>query len=168
MGRSSLFDVMSLPDPAQSWNFDLFLPNIPGSSDTRDLTFKCMTTDLPGFGLDVVETPLHGVTLNFAGRAIYTHTMNAVFLETADWGTRQKFRTWREMARSWKNNSGSFASSYKVTAEFVLYNDIPQVVRTCRLYGLWPETVAEFNMDGGASNIVQQTVTFRYDWVDDL
>jgi hypothetical protein len=94
--------------------------------------------------------------------------MNIVFLETADWSTRQKFRTWREIARSWENNSGTFSSTYKVNAEMVLYNDIPQVVRTCRLIGFWPETVGEINMDGGASNIVQQTVTARYDWVRDL
>ena len=167
MARSSLYDALSVQDPAQTWNFDLFLPNIPGSSDTRDLTFKCMTADLPGMGLDPVEVPLHGVTLQYAGRAIYTHTMNVTFLETADWGTREKFRRWREVIRSWTNNSGSFASTYKVTGQMVLYNDLPQVVRTINLYGLWPETINEVQMDGGQSGIVQQTIQFRYDYVQD-
>jgi len=168
MARSSLFDVQSVGDPAQSWNFDLFLPTIPGSSDTRDLTFKCMTMDLPGFGLDNVEVPLHGVVLNFAGRAIYTHQTNVQFLETSDWSTRSKIRKWRESIRSWKNNTGSVSSVYKVNAQMVVYNDIPQVMRTINVYGLWPETYGEVNMDGGASNTVQPQVTFRYDWTDDV
>lgn len=167
MGRSSLFDVQSVGDPAQSWNFDFFLPTIPGSTDTRDLTFKCMTMDLPGAGLDNVEVPLHGVVLNFAGRATYTHQTNVTFLETADWSTRRKFRLWRETIRSWKNNTGTFSSAYKVNAQMVVYDDTPSVVRTINIMGMWPETIGEVNMDGGASNAVQLQIGFRYDWVDD-
>lgn len=168
MARSSLADVRSIGDPAQSWNFDLFLPTIPGSSDSRDLTFKCQTTDLPGMGLDNVDVSLHGVTIPYAGRAIYTHTMNATFVETRDWSTREKFRRWRELARSWVNNSGSYYSTYAVDAEIALYDDLPQVVRTVKLWGLWPETIAEVSLDGSASNLILQTVTFRYALPEDL
>lgn len=168
MTRSSLYDVQSVGDPAQTWNFDLFFPTIPGSSDTRDLTFKCMTMNLPGVGLDNVEVPLHGVKLNFAGQATYTHQTEVTFLETADWSTRQKFRTWRESIRSWTNNSGTFASAYKITAQMVVYNDLPAVVRTINVYGMWPETLGEVGMDGGASNAVQLQMTFRYDYTIDV
>jgi hypothetical protein len=165
--RTSLQDVLSLQDPALSYNFDLFLPNIPGSSDTRDLTFKCMTTDLPGVAVDPVDVALHGVNVPYAGRKIYTHTLNATFLETADWMTREKFRRWNEFMRSWRNNSGSLASAYKVDSQMVLYNDIPQVVRTTNLYGLYLETMAEVALDGGASNLISLQCTFKYtDWVD--
>lgn len=167
MGRSSLQNVMSLQDPAQSWNFDLFLPSIPGSSDTRDLTFKCMTTDLPGAGLEPVEVALHGVTLKFAGRAIYTHTLNAVFLEMSDWGTRQKFVNWRESIRSWQQNTGSIAAAYKTSAQIVVYNDVPQVMRTVNITGLWPETIGDVPLNGGESATVSLTITFQYDfWTD--
>lgn len=165
--RTSLQDVLSLQDPALSYNFDLFLPNIPGSSDTRDLTFKCMTADLPGVALDPVDVPLHGVNIPFAGRKIYTHTINATFLETADWMTREKFRRWNEFIRSWRNNSGSLAAAYKVNSQMVLYNDVPEVMRTTNLYGLYPETMAEVQLDGGASNLISLQITFKYtDWVD--
>lgn len=168
MTRSSLFDVQSVGDPAQSWNFDLFLPTIPGSTDTRDLTFKCMTMDLPGMGLDNVEVPLHGVVLNFAGRAIYTHTTNITFLETSDWSTRAKFRAWRESIRSWEQNTGTFAAQYKVNAQMVVYNDLPAVVRTINVMGMWPETIGEVNLDGGQSGLVQLQMTMRYDFVSDV
>lgn len=166
--RTSLQDVLSLQDPALSYNFDLFLPNIPGSSDTRDLTFKCMTTDLPGVAVDPVDVALHGVNIPFAGRKIFTHTLNATFLETADWMTREKFRRWNEFIRSWDNNSGSLAAAYKVDSQIVLYNDVPEVVRTTNLIGLYPETVAEVPLDGGASNLITLQITFKYTLWRDL
>lgn len=167
MARSSINDVLSLADPAQSWNFDFFIPTIPGSSDTRDLTFKCMTTEMPGTAFDPLDVALHGVTVPYPGRKIYTHQMQVTFLETADWGTREKFRRWMESIRSWRNNSGSLAAAYKVSGQMVVYNDIPQVVRTVNLTGMYPETMGEVALDGGASNIVQLQMTFKYtDWVD--
>lgn len=165
--RTSLQDVLSLQDPAMSYNFDLFLPNIPGSSDTRDLTFKCMTSDLPGVAVDPVDVALHGVNVPFAGRKIYTHTLSATFLETADWMTREKFRRWNEFIRSWRNNSGALAAAYKVDGQMVLYNDVPEVVRTTNLYGLYLETMAEVQLDGSQSGLISLQCTFKYtDWVD--
>ena len=152
--RTSLQDVLSLQDPAASYNFDLFLPNIPGSSDTRDLTFKCMTADLPGVSVDPMDVALHGVQVPFAGRKIFTHTLNATFLETADWMTREKFRRWNEFIRSWQNNSGALAAAYKVDAQMVLYNDVPEVVRTTNLIGLYLESMNEVQMDGGQSGLI--------------
>jgi hypothetical protein len=165
--RTSLDDVLSLQDPAMSYNFDLFLPTIPGSSDTRDLTFKCMTTDLPGVGLENVDVALHGVSVPFAGRKIYTHSINSTFLETADWATREKFRRWNESARSWTGNSGSLAAAYKVNAQIVVYNDVPEVVRTCNVIGLWPETIQEVQMDGGQSGLITLQIAWKYThWID--
>lgn len=165
--RTSLSDVLGLQDPAMSYNFDLFLPNIPGSSDTRDLTFKCMTTDLPGVAVDPVDVALHGVQVPFAGRKIFTHTLNATFLETADWMTREKFRRWNEFIRSWQNNSGALAAAYKVNSQIVIYNDIPEVVRTTNLYGLYLESFAEVQMDGAQSGLITLQCVFKYTyWVD--
>lgn len=167
MGRSSLANVASLQDPAMSYNFDLFLPSIPGSSDTRDLTFKCMSTDLPGASLDVVKVDLHGVTLNFAGRATYTHTMAVTFLETADYSTRDKFIKWRDSVRSWGNNTGSLAASYKTVAFISVYNDLPQVTRTCKITGFWPSVIADVPLNGAESNAVTLAITFSFDYFED-
>ena len=44
----------------------------------------------------------------------------------------------------------------------MLYNDVPEVVRTTNLIGLYPETVAEVQLDGGASNLISLQITFKY------
>jgi hypothetical protein len=152
-----------------SGNFDLFLPAIPGSSDTRDLTFKCQTLELPGTAFEDLDVALHGVTVPFPGRKIYTHSIQMGFLETNDWGTRAKFGAWMEAIRSWRNNSGTLSSAYKVSGQIVVYDDIPEVVRTVNLSGLYPQTMGEVAMDGGSTNIVSLAITFKYtDWVDSV
>lgn len=167
MARSSLYDAQAVADPAQSWNFDLFLPSIPGSSDTRALTWKCMSTGLPGFSFDKVPVPLHGTELIYAGRKIFSHTFQSVFMEASDWSTRSQFYAWSESTRSWINNSGTFASSYKVNAQIVVYNDLPQVSRTINVMGMWPETVADVALDGAQSNLISLDITWSYDYVQD-
>lgn len=167
MARTSLTDILSVGDPAQSWNFDFFLPIIPGSSSTRDLTFKCMTTDLPGTQLEPLDVALHGVQIPYAGRRMFTQTLNVTFLETHDWSTIEKFRRWAEIARSWRGNSGTMSSSYWVTGQIVLYNDIPSVVRTVQINNLWPSNIQEIQMDGSSTAPVQQSIEFKYtDWFD--
>lgn len=165
MARTSLQDVMSVGDPAHLWNFDFFIPFIPGSSSTRSLTYKCQSMDLPGTALEPVDVALHGVQIPFAGRRIFTQTMNVVFLETHDWTTRAQFTTWIEMIRSWRRNSGSFSTGYWVTAQAVTYNDIPVVSHTTMLNCLWPESLQEIQLDGSQNGAVMTSVTFRYlDW----
>lgn len=166
MARTSLQDVLSLGDVAQTWNFDIFFPYLPGSASSRDLTFRCMTTDLPGTQLEVVEAPLHGVVIPYAGRRMFTQTMNVTFLETFDWGTREKFRRWIAIARDWRTNSGSFFATYAIGGvQLVTYNDIPQPVNVTQLNYVWPTEMQEVALDGGQSGLVQLTVVFKYvDW----
>lgn len=125
-----------------------------------------MTTDVPGTQLEEVMAPLHGVQIPYAGRRMFTHSMNVTFMETSDWSTSEKFRRWMEIARSWRQNSGSMSSGYWVTSQLVMYNDIPEVVRTIQINNLWPANVQEMQLDGGSSQLVQLSVEFRYtDWV---
>lgn len=166
MARTSIQDVLSIGDVAQTWNFDIFFPYLPGSSSSRDLTFRCMTTDLPGTQLEVVEAALHGVVVPYAGRRMFTQTMNITFLETFDWATREKFRRWMAIARDWRTNSGSFFSSYAVGAvQLITYNDVPEPVNVTQLNGVWPTEMADTPLDGGQSGLVQINMTLKYiDW----
>jgi hypothetical protein len=168
MARTSLANVQSIADPATSWEYDLFLPAIPGSADTRQLTYRCQSTALPGAALDPVTVALHGVELRYAGRAIYTHTFESVFMEGSDYATRTAFMNWRESARSWQNNSGTLASAYKVNGQIVVYNSIPNVVKTVNVFGMWPETIADYAMDGTASNLITLTITWNYDFLTEV
>lgn len=168
MPRTSHANVLSLPDSAQTWNFDLRFPSIPGSSIPAErLTFKCKSTSLPSSAIEPIKIELHGVAKQEAGRATYEHTYTAVFLETIDYETLAAFRQWRDKTRSWKRNSGANSSVYKVRAELDLYDNAGELIRTSVLVGSWPTTINEVQLDGAQSAAVELTVVFSFDYIDD-
>jgi hypothetical protein len=162
--RTSLQQVQSLLDPLQSYNWDIIIPNMPGTPDSRTFTYKAQSTSIPGFMMDSVPVALHGVELRFAGRANYSHSLQVTLLETRDVGTREMLKAWQRIARDWISNSGSYKSVYSVPVELVLYDDIPQEVRSIQLIGCWPETIDDVQVDNSQSSAVMTQVTFSYDY----
>lgn len=172
MARTSLENIMSLGDPAQAWQFDLRLPIIPGSSDTTDLTYRCMTSDLPGSQVEPLDVALHGTQVPYMGRRMYTQTINIQFLETVDWETCRKFVRWHDIARPWRalggTRGGVGSLVYRATAFLDLYNDANEVVRTVRIMGAWPDNVQDMQLDGSATAALQPNISLKYiDWRED-
>ena len=166
MSRTHLKEVLSVQDPLQTWNWDIILASIPGLADPRGITYKCVSTQIPNSAVEQVPLEAHGVKLNFAGKRVWSQQWEATFFESRDSSTRDAFVNWHEMARSWQNNSGSYKSEYAVTGSLQLYDDRPLVVRTFELYGLFPLEVTPGTLDQ-ASQIIQYSVNFSYDWVSE-
>lgn len=168
MARTSHANVMSLPDAAQSWNFDLRFPNIPGSNlSAEQLTFKCKTTSLPSSAIEPVKIELHGVAKQEAGRATYEHQFTATFLETVDYATLMAFRQWRDYQRSWKRNTGTNSSAYKIRASLDVYDNAGALVRILNLPGTFVSTINEVQYDGAQSTALEMSIVFSFDYVDD-
>jgi hypothetical protein len=168
MARTGLQDVSGIPDPALTWNFDLFLPAIPGSSNTSQLTYRCMSTGLPGSEMDRVDVQLHGIHLVRRGRRNWSHSFTSTFLEAVDWNTRNQFFNWMESAQSWVNNTGSPSSVYLVNGQIVVYTDAPAVAKTVQVMNMWPQQINDVELDGaqGGSHVSLQ-ITWSYDYTID-
>lgn len=167
MSRTSLQDVRSLPDPLQQYNWDLFIPIMPGTPNSRAFTIKAMTTSIPGAMIEKVEVPLHGVQVNYAGRAQYSHSLQITLLETRDVGTRDMLRRWQRIARDWTTNTGTYKDIYSTTVEMVLYDDIPTEVKRIKLIGCFVETLDDAQVDGSASAAVNIGCTLSYDYLEE-
>ena len=168
MARTSHADIMGLPDAAQTWNFDLIFPRIPGSSIRADtLKFKVKTTSIPGSSVEPVKIELHGVAKQEAGRATYEHTFNCMFMETIDYQTYLAFRQWRDYMRSWKRTSGTNSQAYKVSLELDLYDNAGETMQTVKLVGAFPTTMTEINLDGAQSAVIDISMGFSFDYIDD-
>ena len=165
MSRTHLREMLSVTDPLQSWNWDIFIPNIPGSNDTTAITYRAVSSSIPETSLEQVSLEAHGVKLHYAGRRTWSGTWNLTLFETRQAGTRDALFKWQEFARSWENNSGNYKQDYSVTAELALYDDLPQVVRSIKMYGLFPTQIGETQLNQQAE-IIQYQVTFSYDWTD--
>jgi len=118
--------------------------------------------------LESTPVALHGVELRFAGRANFSHQLPLTLLENKDVSTRDMLNKWMRSARDWITNSGSYKDVYGVTVQLLLYDDIPQVVRTINLYGCWPETFDDASVDGQTSGAVQISMTLSYDFWEDV
>ena len=161
--RSSLLESQSLPDVFQCWNFDLYVPSMPGGGDSRQLETKIQTTSVPGVTIEPVIVPLHGNEVVYAGREVFAHTLECTALETRDMGTRNAIRRWMNFARSQRNNSGSYKTEYAVTVELVLYDDVPSPIQSIFLVNGWPSAIADLALDGSFSTAGSYSFTLSYD-----
>ena len=166
MARTSLQNARSLPDPLFTYNWDIFIPNLPGGGDTRALTWKATSASIPAVLLESVPVNLGPVELRYAGRENYSHSWPVTLHETRDVGSRAAILAWQKIARDNINNTGNYKEVYAPSMELVLYDDIPAEVRRIVLYGVWPETVDEPQLDR-ASGAVSLAVTFSYDYFED-
>jgi hypothetical protein len=168
MARTSYANILALPDAAQSWNFDLFFPSIPGSTGVaRGMTYKCKTTALPSSAIEAVGIELHGTKKQEAGRATYQHTFNATIMETVDYATYMALRAWRDYMRSWKNNTGTNSSAYKVNLELDVYDNSGNISQTMILAGCFLTEIADIQFDGAASTVIDLSLSFSFDYVND-
>ena len=167
MSRTSLSDISGLADPFMLYNFDLVLASAPGGGSNRGLTIQCMTTALPGWQIEQVTSALHGVEVTHAGRQVYSKTFQATFLETRTMEVRSRLLAWMMVARNNAANSGSFKSTYAVPATILLYDDIPNVIRTIQVFGVFPTSVDDLSLDGSSSTAANTSVTFSYDYTEE-
>lgn len=168
MARTSHANIMSLPDAAQSWNFDLTFTSIPGSNVSgQNLTYKVKTSSIPGSSIEPVKIELHGVAKQEAGRATYEHSLQCTFLETIDYETYKAFRAWRDHMRSWKRNSGTNSSAYKQRVTMDLYDNAGNITQTIVLVGAFPTTMTDVAYDGSQSTAIEISMTFSFDYLDD-
>jgi len=167
MSRTSYDNILALPDAAQSWNFDLFFPYIPGGGSARELTYKCKTTSIPSSKIEQILIELHGTQKAEAGRAVYDHTFAATFMETVDYKTYLDFRKWRDVTRSWKRNSGTDSSGYKINPEIDLYDNAGNIVHTFIMAGAFLLDINEVQLNGGEGQAVEMSLNFSFDYIDD-
>lgn len=168
MARTSYQDVRALPDPLLSYNFDLIVPIVPGGGDAKGLTIRCKSTSIPGTSVDDVTVSLHGVDLKYAGRQMWSHTLQATYQETRDMLVRFALKQWIEFARNTRQNSGEYKANYATNADLVLYDDAGNPIRTIRLEGFFPQTMDDASLDGASSTPVEISVTFAYDSAHDV
>lgn len=165
MARTHLSEMLLVADPLQTWNWDIIIPNVPGGAAPRAITYKAISTEVPASSMEQVPLNAHGVKLNFAGRRTWSGTWTVEMFETRTEGTRDALFRWLEFARSWEQNSGNYKENYAVTAELILYDDIPQEVRRIKVFGAFPTEVgtAQLNQE---SDIIRYSVTFSFDYTD--
>lgn len=165
MARTHLQDIRGLPDPLLSYNFDLVI-RPKGGGDGRPLTVKCQSTSIPGMQIESVTVALKGAEVKYAGRRMFTKTLEASIIETRDMSTYNALQSWFNAARNPVANTGGYKADYSSVVELVLYDDIPSVVKTFKLFGVYPETLSDAALESSSSTVVAYSLTLSYDFFE--
>lgn len=167
MARPTLQNVLSLPDPQLSYNWSISIPRIPGVADTRQISYRAISTSIPGTTIEAANWEAHGVRLQSAGRRRYDDTWEFTVVEMRDASTRDMIIAWLEYARSWTSNTGAFKSEYAVPAILTLYDDKSAPTREIKLTNAWPSGIGAVQLSQSAE-VVQYQITLAFDYFEDV
>jgi len=166
MGKPSLIELQSLPDPAQSDHYELIFPTIPGAPAGASQAFRiqCQSAALPGLNIEPGSQESAGNQLQHAGRATINHDFSITFIESRTLIIHKAIRRWMKYTRNHNTQLGHYKSEYGQNATLIAYDQKGVAVDTFQLFGVWPSAIPEYPFDGTASNIVTIAATFQIDY----
>ena len=169
MAHTTLYDVRgALPDAQDTELFDFVIPTLPGGTGAlgRNLAILCQQAIYPGRSNEIMEVPIHGTQLNFAGRAIQPRTMSVAYAESSNLFITRIFQQWFEEQRSIiTGTSNGYKANYAVDgATLFKYDTAGVVADVITFYGLQPEDMPDQQLDGSSTNLWVVNMTFRYDF----
>lgn len=167
MARPTLQQMMSVLDPLQAWGWSLSIPRVPGVADSRQLTYRAVSTSIPGTALEQVTWEAHGMKLRYAGKRSWDDTWEFQVIEARDCQTRDILLAWMDSARSWRGNDGGYKQDYSVPCVVELLDDKPSSVRELKMVNAFPTQVGQVTMDQ-SSTIVQYSVTLSFDTIEEV
>ena len=185
MGKVTLTEFQSLPDPLTSDLYEFVLGNIPGSSSSNAtsgggasasgikgggagaLRIQCQTVSIPTKTVEAVTVDLAANTLMFAGRMTFDHSMSITFVENRKMDIFNTLNAWAEYCRNKETQLGHYKADYSTTAELLVYDQIGTVIKTFKIYGLWINVIPEYAFDSSAANLITCASTFQFDYWDD-
>ncbi len=160
--RPQLNEYLSVGDPLISADFFLLIPFIPGSADPRKISYKVISTALPGSQIEQVPYEIGARKFNYAGRRTYSGNWTATLIETADGSTRGDLLRWMDIARPYATGAGTYKNQYSVSAELRVYDAGNRVAVASVIKGLFPLSIDDANLDQ-SSSVIQYSVQFSFD-----
>lgn len=168
MPKPTLGEVAdSIVDPLFSDNYLLEIGSVPGAAgNSRPLTLQCRTAIKPGFTIENVEVALFGHTLQYAGRKTFSHDMQVEYVENGKGEIHTTMEEWGEKCRGTQSQHGSYKNEYSKTATLTMFDTTGKVVLRYRIYGLWPSSVPDTNLDGQSATLITLGIGFKYDYYE--
>lgn len=161
----NLQNLRQMP-PLRQYNFELIIPSWPGGGDGSLLRIPVLTTSLPGFSNEPIESAVAGFVEKFAGRGMYPRSLPVEYRETRTVAVWTALYDWNQMAfnsETGVQSEDAIGSGYKTTGYLKLYNEAREEAKSITFEGMWPEDVSDVSLDGSASEVVRVSATFSYD-----
>jgi len=155
---------------ARANQFSVTMP-FPGyaavGGETRQMSFLCKATNMPGQTLGEVAVPFRGRNLYIAGDRTF-ETWTTMVMNDTDFAIRNAFERWMNEINSLSDNSGlSNPSDYQVDAFVDQLDRAGQVIKSYTFRGLFPLTIAQIDLAYDSNDAVEEfEVTYRYQFFE--
>lgn len=147
--------------------FQVTLTNPVDSTADNKLPFFCKIAALPGSTLTQIEQHYFGRPVKFPGNRTF-EDLNLTIINDEDFKVRNALETWSNAINSFEGNIRNLPSSsaalFKSTAEVQQLSQDGRVLRTYKFVGIWPNNIAQVDLDWSSDTISEQSVTFSYDY----
>jgi len=154
--RPNLFDVtMAFPT----------IFGVAGDA-SKQLTFTCKTSALPGSTLGMVNLQYFGREVKLAGNRTFADWSLTV-INDEDFLVRKAFERWMGGINTHSTNLrlGGATSSFAYTADAIVtqYGKTGNVIKSYKLIGAFPTDLAQIDLGGGSNDTIEEfTVTLAY------
>lgn len=151
LARPSRFDV-NIPIP---------ITLIPYVSTSRNLTYRCESTNLPGRQLATMEQKSYGPVESYP----YATTFNDIdltFLVDADMNQKIFFDAWMNYINPLYNNNYRYKGDYSTTLRVNQYDQTNELTYSVDLFEAFPVSINQMDLDWSADGVHKLTVTFNY------
>lgn len=163
--RASLFDVtLVFPLVAVTGGA---VPGLFGTA-TEQVTFRARATSLPGDTISSIGVNYFGREIKLAGNRSFPDWSITV-IQDEDFNLRNSFERWMSGINSHVGNLRlpqmlSGEGGYQQDAFVTQYSKTGTSIKTYRMVGCFPTDVSPIELDWGADNIEEFSVSFAYQW----
>ena len=155
---------------ARGNQFQVTMP-FPGfasvGGETRNMSFLCKATNLPGMTLGEVGVPFRGRLLYVAGDRTF-ETWTTTILNDTDFLVRNAMERWMNGINALSDNSGlENPSDYQVDCFVDQLDRAGQVIKSYTFRGIFPLTIANIELTYDGNDAVEEfEVTYRYQFFE--
>lgn len=132
-------------------------------SDTTKTSFLCISTQLPGSTLGIIEIPFRGRMLKLPGDRTFDE-WTCSFINDTDFALRDAFERWHNGINAYNSNTGSSVPDEIMSNVSVMQLDsTDNVIKTYTMKLAWPSVVGPIEIGQDQTDTYEQfETTFVY------
>lgn len=170
--RTNLSEVLAVPDPLYSDNFELYFPVLPTGvgtvgAATTGLRVQCKQATIPGISNEAQDITIHGFKISTAGRTVFSNTLSVTYMESNTLIIQRTLKNWVNVVRDFRDQVSLGKAEYAKNGELIVYNELGKRITSYNLVNCFCVEVQDVNMDGTGANLIDINATFRYDFADE-
>ena len=155
--------LKSLGEPLKTFNYEVFIPSVPGGGDGNQLRFYVDQASIPAIGSEQVPVFAGGHELRYAGRGIYTHDWTIGIRAYENDEALSTLRNWH--ALQWNRVEGTQvpATEYKTSIFLHMLGGDGSIIHQWKILGAFIANIGEVPLSPDNSNVIIIPVTFGFD-----